>query len=118
MKSFTFISLFIFHFLQFSSCFSQREKIENLQKALPSLKDSARIDCLNAISEAYIGLPDWFSEPATKAQYDSAQLFAGEALEEAKKIAYTYGMVKAYSLNSEISFDIYNNYPHAEKFSR
>jgi hypothetical protein len=35
-------------------CFAQREKIDSLKKVLPTLKDSARINCLNTLSNAYI----------------------------------------------------------------
>ncbi len=98
--------------------FAQREKIDSLKKALPSLKDSTRIDCLNALSEAYIGLPDWFSSTPTKGQSDTAEIFNLQALEEAKKINYTYGMAKATSLKAELVFEKYNNYSEAEKLSR
>src|SRR3954452_5891460 len=37
-----------------SSTFAQREKIDSLKKVLPSLHDSARVDCLNELSGTYL----------------------------------------------------------------
>jgi len=45
----------VLSFLFWQTAFSQ-EKINSLKKVLLSLKDSARVNCLNEISEAYIGL--------------------------------------------------------------
>ena len=44
-----FLSFFFTHV-----AFGQREKIDSLKKVLPSLHDSARIDCLNGLSGAYL----------------------------------------------------------------
>lgn len=93
-------------------------KIDSLKKVLPSLKDSARVDCLNSLSEAYIGLPNWFSPTPTNTEFDNAEIFALQALEEAKKINYIYGMAKATSLKAELLFEKYNSYPEAEILSR
>ena len=38
-------------------CFAQPEKIDSLKNLLPALKDSAKVDCLNALSEAYMTIP-------------------------------------------------------------
>ncbi len=63
----------------------KRLKIDSLKKILPSLKDTARIDCLNALSQGYIGV-----------KTDSAKLYGLQALKEANNINYTYGQGKAY----------------------
>ncbi|MBA4141228.1 MAG: hypothetical protein H0X70_12180 [Segetibacter sp.] len=54
------------------SSFAQRKQIDSLKNVLPALKDSARINCLNALSNAYI----WVKA-------DSAKLLATQALKEA-----------------------------------
>src|SRR5690242_15553685 len=98
--------------------FTERRNIDSLKKIFPSLHDSARINCLNALAEAYVGLPDWFNATPTKVQFDTAELFALKALEEAKKINYTYGIARALSLRAEIEFEANSNYPEAEKLGR
>jgi tetratricopeptide (TPR) repeat protein len=98
--------------------FTGQKNIDSLKKILPSLHDSARIDCLNRLSEAYVGLPDWFNSPPTKVQFDTAEIFVSKALDEAQKINYTYGIAKALSLKAEIVFEGNSNYPEAEKISR
>jgi len=118
MSIFKQITFVIAQFVLCAFCFSQSEKIDSLKKILPLLKESARVDCLNALSEAYIGLPDWYSTPTTKSQFDTGEIFAIQAEEEAKKINYTYGMAKALSLKAEIAFDEYNNYTEAERLDR
>ncbi|CAN5421630.1 hypothetical protein BH20BAC1_BH20BAC1_07540 [soil metagenome] len=72
MKHFTYISLFIVQSLLCTICFAQREKIDSLKNILPLLKDSARINCLNKLSETY----HWF-------ETDSAAMYAKQALKEA-----------------------------------
>ena len=94
----------------FTVCFGQGETIDSLKRLLPSLHDNARVDCLNNISEVYIGLPDWFAKLPGKLQMDTAQATAMEALEEAKRINYIYGIAKAISLMAELSFEKDNNY--------
>src|SRR5688500_17914260 len=81
MKRLKHISIFIVLNLVCVLCFAQREKIDSLQKILPSLKDSARIECLNALSNAHIYYVA-----------DSAKIFAYKALEETEKINYKKGM--------------------------
>jgi tetratricopeptide (TPR) repeat protein len=98
---------------------ASRLKIDSLKKVLLSLYDSASVDCLNELSEAYLGLPDWFSDtPPPMPQYDTAEIFALQALEKSKKMYYFYGMARAISLKAELAFEKYNNYPEAEKLSR
>jgi tetratricopeptide (TPR) repeat protein len=79
------IKLFLMQFFFCMACFAQREKIDSLKKVLPALKDSARIDCLNALSNAHI-----------YHAADSAEMFAHNALNEAEKINYKKGMAAAW----------------------
>ena len=66
-------------------CIAQREKLDSLMKILPDTKDSLRVQCLNSISEQYLNV-----------HYDTAYLYASQALDEAKKINYKSGIAYAY----------------------
>jgi len=78
-----------FLFIFFCSTSSgQRTKIDELEKNLPSLLDSARIDCLNVLSLAY-----------TYLHADTAKSYAQKAYTEALIINYLRGMI--ISLNNE-----------------
>ncbi len=44
----------VFLFLFSNACFAYRENIDSLKKILPSLRDSAKVDCLNELSGIYI----------------------------------------------------------------
>ena len=99
----------------FTSAFSQNT--DSLKKALSSLKDNARVDCFNALSEVYMGSPNWFSQALSKTQLDTAEIFILKGLEEAKRINYPYGMAKAMSLKAELAFEKYNNYLETEKIA-
>lgn len=114
MKHCVAILLFLFAFYGQAS----PEAIDSLKKELPVLKGVARIDCLNALGGAYIGSPPkWFGTD-TKYNFDTAELFVAEALKEAKKISYTYGIATATLLKAELVFDKYENYAEAEKLCR
>ncbi len=54
--SILFVSLFIYPL-----CFAQTETIDSLKKVLPSLSDTARIDCMSSIAE-YFDLLQYRSE--------------------------------------------------------
>lgn len=66
-------------------CFVQEEKNDSLLKALPALKDSARIDCLNSLSKAY-----------TYNHKDNAKMFAQNAIKEAEKINQKQGLAEGW----------------------
>src|SRR5436190_6498202 len=51
-----YISFFLSLFLVPTLCFTQRARLDSLKKVLPSLHDSARVDCLNELSGSYIEL--------------------------------------------------------------
>lgn len=72
----------------YSASFAQRTKIDTLKRTLPSLHDSATVDCLNVLSLAY-----------TYLQVDSAKAYAQKAFAEASKIKYLRGT--AMSLNNK-----------------
>lgn len=96
-----------FFLLLANLCFPQREKIDSLKKTCPLLKDSAKIDCLNALSENYIDV-----------NIDTSEVFASKAFEESEKLKYIHGKAKAVSLKATITFNKYYNYPEAENLAR
>jgi hypothetical protein len=51
-----YISFFLSLFLVPNFCLAQRERLGGLKKVLPSLRDSAKVDCLNAIFMSYYWL--------------------------------------------------------------
>jgi len=84
--------------------FSQLKEINSLQKQLPGLKDSARIDCLNALSFQYIG----------NLNRDSGQYFEKLAIEEARKIHYVHGIAVALSNQARILQHFDNDFSNSE----
>jgi tetratricopeptide (TPR) repeat protein len=98
--------------------FAQRARIDSLKKVLPTLYDSARVDCLNALSEAYLKV----NEPERPVQYrniigDTAANYAKLAYEEAVKINYTHGIAESLSYKGEIE-TFSQNFPVQERLSR
>ncbi|MEJ7680843.1 MAG: tetratricopeptide repeat protein [Segetibacter sp.] len=88
-------------------CFAQREKIDSLKKALPSLKDSARVDCLNELSGIYL-----------KSYNDTARYYSAEAYEEASKVNYIHGIAEAQSCKGDAELNIEEDFQASEKLSR
>ena len=70
---------------------NERFKIDSLKKLLSSLKDSARIDCLNSLGDVYI----------VYKENDTAQYYTALAYTESKKINYIHGMAEAKSIEAE-----------------
>jgi hypothetical protein len=93
MRAFKQISVLITQVLLCTFCFSQREKIDSLLNVLSSLNDTARIDCLNELSNLY-------SEMENK---DSAKYFADFAYARAKQLNYIPGIAVALSHKSGIA---------------
>jgi tetratricopeptide (TPR) repeat protein len=81
------------------------QNIDSLKKGLPYLHDSARVDCLNALSEIYLNHNN-----------DTASYYATLASEEAVKINYIHGIAESLSYKGEI--ELSNNFAGGEKFSR
>jgi tetratricopeptide (TPR) repeat protein len=83
-----YVSLFFALALASTSLFAQRTMIDSLKRVLPSLKDSAKIDCLNALGLIYTNLNP-----------DTAKSYAQKAFLEASDIHYLRG--KVMSLNND-----------------
>jgi tetratricopeptide (TPR) repeat protein len=84
--------IFLFSCLQFQTGLAQAEIIDSLKNALPSLKDTSRIDCLNELSFQYIRL----------LIRDSAKHFESVAYKESEKINYIHGIAECISNQSGI----------------
>lgn len=89
------------------SSFAQQKQIYSLKNVLPALKDSERIDCLNALSNAYI----WV-------ETDSARLLATQALEEALTLHYNKGMATSYNNLAWITRLLADDYPEMEMYCK
>ncbi|MEP6951297.1 MAG: histidine kinase [Ginsengibacter sp.] len=81
------------------------DKIDRLKKELPALKDSARIDCLNDLSESYLTF-----------NTDTARVYARQALKEAEKTGYVKGQAKGYRNLGRIECRLVTDLPAAEKY--
>ncbi len=102
-----YVLFFLCSWLQFKTVLAQTETLDSLKKALPSLHDSARVHCLNDLSNAYI---------QTKKK-DSAEYFANLAYEESKKISYIHGIAEAYLLKAVMA-DRFSDCSQTEKMAR
>lgn len=82
-----------------------RGKIDRLEKKLPALRDSARIDCLNDLSELHLSFLT-----------DTSTIYARQALEEAEKINYIKGQAKSYRNMGRSECILIMDLPSAEKY--
>jgi tetratricopeptide (TPR) repeat protein len=89
-------------------CLAQREKIDSLQKILPLLRDTARVDCLNQLSGGYI-------ETDKK---DFAQHYNSMAYLEANKLNYIHGIAVSFCRKSQLVRHFFNDFPEAEKLGK
>ena len=107
-----FKKLFIFFLsyqLIFSTiCFSQRHEIDSLKKILPSLNDTSRIDCINALSFQYIRL----------LVRDSAKYFEALAYKESKALGYIQGIAVSITNQSGIVEYFDNDFVKSEALAR
>ena len=95
-RLFLFIAFYLFIFS--SICLAQRDKIDSLQKILPSLKDTSRIDCMNELSAQYIRL----------LIRDSAEYFEALAFKQSKALGYIHGIAASVTNQSGI-FEFFDN---------
>src|SRR4051794_30873941 len=95
-------------FIFLPTCFAQRDKIDSLQKILPALKDTSRIDCINALSSQYIRL----------LVRDSAEYFEALANKESKALGYIHGIAESISNQSGIYEFFDNDFIKAETLAR
>jgi hypothetical protein len=88
-------------------------RIDSLKKVVPLLKDTARINCLNRIAEAFI------NQVGSNGQRrgDSTFIYADMANNEAKEVGYKYGQVQAL-LNLATSKLFVHKIKETEKYTR
>ncbi len=83
-----FALIFLAYFI-FDSVSAQRRKIDSLNKALPTLRNTSRINCLNELSKCYCNYNETI---AHYGRTDSAELCAKKAYSEANKLNYKLGI--------------------------
>ena len=105
-RLFLFIAFYLFIFS--SICPAQRDKIDSLQKILPSLKDTARIDCMNELSFQYIRL----------LIRDSSEYFEAASYKESKKLNYINGIAAAISNQAAIVEYFDNDFNKSEALEK
>jgi len=99
------------------SSFAQSEKIDSLKKVLPSLTDTARIDCMVELSIQYMLLElnlGHLSQPYR----DSSLLFANSAFNESKKLDYFNGMARSFAPKAALKNHFLGDYPAMEELAR
>ena len=92
---------------------AQTSTIDSLKKILPSLKDKARIDCLNELGFEYSN-PYWGISKYI--QTDTAMLYTKQALNESLKLNYSRGIGKAYQ-NIGMVEEQHGNYISSEYYT-
>ena len=102
------IKLLVFQFSLSVVCFAQREKIDSLKNVLPSLKDTARIECLIKL----------FVEHIHKGEKDSAIYYANMEDEESRKINYLHGIAESYMLKAAMQNVFFHNFPEMENLAK
>jgi tetratricopeptide (TPR) repeat protein len=102
LESFYFL-FFLCSCLQFKAGFAQPKTIDSLKKILPSLHDSARVDCLLRISFQYGHVNNDSDNLFVYVNSDSATLYSSIALTDAKKINYLKGMANAFENLGEMA---------------
>ena len=67
-----------------------QQVVDSLRNTYPTLKDSARVDCLNAMADAFTYLYN-YNDEGFKNRGDSIFKYVSMANKEAKRIGYKYG---------------------------
>ena len=83
----------------------ERLKIDSIKRILPSLKDTAKIDCLNKLGYLYIAAE----------QKDSAEHYADLANQEAKTENYIHGIAISFAIKAHIARHFDGDYIKSEK---
>jgi tetratricopeptide (TPR) repeat protein len=105
-KLFTYIAFYLV--ICSSLCFAQRKEIDSLKKILPALKDTSRIDCMNALSFQYIRL----------LIRDSSEYFQQKSYLESKNLNYIHGIAESVSNQSGIFEYFDNDFVKSETLAR
>ena len=111
------ILIFNLQLLLCINSFAQGEKIDSLKKVLPSLTDTARIDCLVELSKQYMILEMHFKH-LFQPYRDTSLFYDSIAIEEAKKINYIHGIAESFVPKAAFQNHFLNNYVEGEKLAR
>ena len=95
-------------------CFANKSlhalsKLDSLFKVLPSLHDSARIDCLHEISVQYL---------VGKNDNDSCLYYANLCFQESSKINYIHGIAASFCLKAGVRNHEYKDYKGMEMLAK
>ena len=99
-------TILIFVLASFTTAFSQN--IDSLKKVLPSLHDSARVDCLNELAINFV----------FRFEKDSAEYYSALALEEAKNLNYIHGIAESFACKAFIKRRFDNDFIQTEALAR
>ena len=95
-------------------CFAQTPTIDSLKKILPSLKGTARIDCLNELGAEF---SDRYWSKSKYQQTDTALLYTLQAQNESQKLNYGRGIAKVFQNLGTIEEE-HANFITAENYVR
>jgi tetratricopeptide (TPR) repeat protein len=99
------------------SSFAQQEKIDSLKKVLPSLVDTARIDCLLNLCTQYVFLE--VSVGHLHQPYrDSILLLSNMAYDESKRLNHFNGMARSFISRAALKNHFLADYPAMEELAR
>jgi Histidine kinase len=87
----------------------QAQVLDSLMKVLPSLKDSARVECLHKICVQYL---------TVKSNNDSAHYYADLCFNESRKINYVPGIAKSLCLKAGVRNHQFKDYKGMEALAR
>src|SRR5215471_18159505 len=108
MRSLFTIPLAFVQLLTCCICHAHQDKIDSLKKVLPTLKDTAREDCLHDLGVQYL---------LVKSNEDSATYFFNLVYGESKRINYPSGLARACVLRAAIANHFHNDYSQMEKWA-
>jgi len=106
-------------FLQFFFCDmsqAQQAKLDSLKKILPSLKDTARIECIIRIWAEFVGKDA--DQAINKEAFDSAVLYLNTVEQESRQINYIHGIASSYGMKAAIQNRYFRNFSEAVKCAR
>jgi hypothetical protein len=102
------LRLTMIFFLLPAALFGQQRQIDSMKAVLPSMHDTARIDCLNGLGFQYV----------IAEKRDSADHYADLAYEAAKKAGYIHGIAEAFHCRSQIAKHFDDDFRKSEAFAK
>src|SRR5215831_8202546 len=90
-------------------CLAQGNELDSLKKALPTLRDSARIPCITKI---------WLHYMYGGFNRDSAVFYSNLCYEESKKINYPHGIAQSFTQKAFIALNIDGDFSRGEQLAK